>query len=87
MVTKEVEMTVGIDAVDVALAIARKRGTLTLEKFTTRFDTEAGWSVSDDHGVLFVEPEKLAAVRRAFPVKGAGAGSFGRLKKQFMERA
>ena len=80
-------MTSGIDAVDVALSLARKNGTLKLEKFTTRFDTINGkaevWAVSDEHGLLFIETEKLAAVRRAFPVKGAGAGSFQRLVSQF----
>jgi myo-inositol-hexaphosphate 3-phosphohydrolase len=73
----------GIDAIDVAIAVGKKRGTLTLRPFATRFDTTA-WSVSDEHGVLFVEDEKAEAVKRVFGSQ-AGPGSFGRLVQQHKE--
>jgi hypothetical protein len=73
----------GIDAIDVAIAVGKKRGTLRLVSFGTRFDTTA-WGVSDEHGVIFIEEKKAEAVKRVFGSQ-AGPGSFGRLVQQHKE--
>lgn len=72
----------GIDLIDVAIAVGKKRGTLTLKP--CRWG-DVGWVVSDECGVLFVEDEKAEAVKRVFGSQ-AGPGSFGRLVHQHKER-
>ena len=44
----------GIDLIDVAIAVGKRRGTLRLVAFGPPSDTTA-WGVSDDHGVIFIE--------------------------------